>query len=413
MPSLIDRLNAIGIKKGTELTAPQKLSHPSLAEVLGARIEENQFGRVVVCEKDYPYGTQHGDIRFFEEVSTQTIHKAGKVDSRVDSLMKMVFLDTETTGLAGGTGTLAFLVGLARFDEKGLKLTQFLIEDPSEEEAMLLAFSNFCSDVEAVITFNGKSFDMPLLKTRYLMHKMPVPFANWEHLDLLHLSRRIWKLRLSSRSLKDLEQEILHVPRSEDEVPGWMIPDIYFDFLRTGDASPLSRVVYHNAMDIVSLSALHLMITQMLDHDLLTGKLNSLDVFSIGQLFESIGDTDKAISIFEHCLNLSQFELGITMELRSRLAMIHKRRSEWDQALPYWLKNGNDGDFDACIELAKYFEHQKKVETKALEWTIQAELYLEESKIPHYQKKVAQKSIMIRKARLEKRINDVSKKDPR
>lgn len=412
MPTLIDRLNAIGLKKGIDLAAPVKLEHMSLAEVLNAEIKENQFGRVLVIEKEYPYGTQHGNIQFYEEVDTQTIHKAGKVNSRISNLNRMVYLDTETTGLSGGTGTLAFLVGLARFTDKGLLLTQYMIEDPSEEESMLLEIANYCSDVDAVITFNGKSFDMPLLKTRYLIHKMKIPFENWEHLDLLHLSRRIWKLRLASRSLKDLEQEVLDVPRSEDEVPGWMIPEIYFNYLRTGEAEQLSRVVYHNAMDIVSLAALNFKIIQMFENNLLLNQNHSLDVFAIGQLYESIGDTEKAIEIYLHCLEFGQLEELIKNELRSRLAIIYKRKAWWKKALPYWIQNGNFGDYNACIELAKYYEHQEKSVTKALEWTIQGVIYLEESKLARHQKKMLQTSLVARKKRLEKRIQDAAKKNP-
>jgi uncharacterized protein YprB with RNaseH-like and TPR domain len=341
----------------------------------------------------------------------QSIQKAGKVENKIENLKKLVFLDTETTGLAGGTGTLVFLIGMARFDDQGLKLTQYLVEDPSQESAMLLALSNYGADVEAVVTFNGKSFDMPLLKTRYLLNKLPIPFSNWGHLDLLHLSRRIWKMRLPSRSLKDLEQEILHIPRSDEEVPGWMIPEIYFDYLRTGDATQIANVVYHNAMDIVSLAALYLMITRMLDQDLFSGQIHDLDVFSIGQLYESIGEIDKAAKIYEHCYLTNRMSEQNKLELSSKLALLYKKQFQWDKALPHLLSNGKSGDIDSCIELAKFFEHVSKEEKKALEWTIQAEIYLASSNLNRYQKKTVQNQLLTRKIRLEKRINHVSQKD--
>ncbi|MRS02567.1 hypothetical protein EG832_04985, partial [bacterium] len=292
MPSLLDRLNTLGLKKANEVAAPPaKKNKVSMVEAIGegTRRIENQLGNVVIAERRYPYGYQHGLIQFKDLIKVDTIHKAGKLQTGGDNLKKMIFLDTETTGLSGGTGTLAFLVGMARFDDEGLKLTQFLVEDPSEESAMLLEFANQTNDVEAVITFNGKSFDIPLLRSRYVLNRMPIHFTEWGHLDLLHLSRRIWKQRLASRGLKDLEKEILHLPRTEDEVPGWMIPEIYFEYLRSGDATQIANVVYHNAMDIVSLAALYFAITNMFDDDLFSNKLHSWDVFAIGQLYEDIG----------------------------------------------------------------------------------------------------------------------------
>src|SRR5512133_2333365 len=163
MPSLMDRLNTLGIKKGSEVPAPQKSKAVSMIQAIGdgAKSFENQLGNVVIAKKTYPYGYQHGIIQFNDQIKVDNIHRAGRLNGGADNLKKMIFLDTETTGLSGGTGTLAFLVGIARFDDQGLKLTQFLVEDPSEEPAMLLEFANQTADIEAVVTFNGKSFDMP------------------------------------------------------------------------------------------------------------------------------------------------------------------------------------------------------------------------------------------------------------
>lgn len=407
MPSLADRLSSLGLKKATELPAPVISVQTPLVELLKGVSIENQLGNVVVVEKIYPYGYQHGDVQFVEHVDSNTIHRAGRLSTPIESLKKLVFLDTETTGLSGGTGTLAFLIGVARFDENGLKLTQFLVDDPSNEPAMLLALANYGIDIEAVVTFNGKSFDMPLLKTRYLINRLPVPFNNWGHLDLLHLSRRIWRQRLANRSLKDLEQEILHIPRSEDEVPGWMIPEIYFNYLRTGDATQIANVVYHNAMDIVSLAALYITITRMLDQDLFSSQLHELDVFAIGQVYENIGEIEKAIQVYDHCLKNKHLTAQNNIEISSKLARLYKKLTCWDKSVSYWISNGNLGDIDSCIELAKYFEHEIKETKKALEWTIQAEIYLEKSGYSRYKKIALKKDLSVRKCRLEKRINNV------
>ncbi|MDO9120664.1 MAG: ribonuclease H-like domain-containing protein [Anaerolineaceae bacterium] len=414
MPSLMDRLNTLGLKKGTEVDQPKaKANNTSMVDAIGecARTIENQLGNVVMVEKSYPYGYMHGVIEFEDMVNVESIHKAGRLNNGVDNLKKMIFLDTETTGLSGGTGTMAFLVGIARFDDEGLKLTQFLVEDPSEEAAMLLEFANQTSDIEAVITFNGKSFDMPLLKSRYVINRLPIHFTEWGHLDLLHLSRRIWRQRLASRSLKDLEIEILNIPRSEDEVPGWMIPEIYFNYIRSGDASQIANVVYHNAMDIVSLAALYFAITQMLDKDLFTSKLHSWDVFAIGQLYEVIGEVNKSITIYEHCLQLIDIEQSKKQEINSRLAKLYKKTACWQKAKVLWETNGNSGDIEACIELAKYYEHEMRDVPNAFVWTHLAEANLENSNIIRYKKKAIQSELKVRRLRLEKRMINVSEKN--
>lgn len=407
MPSLATRLKDLGLKKGSHLAMPEKAAHLSLADTLNANLIQNQFGSVVVVEKCFPYGYQHGDVKFNNNMDTNIIHKAGMLTTQTENLNRLIFLDTETTGLAGGTGTLAFLVGIARFDDQGLKLTQFVLEDPADETALLLAFSNVVSDVEAVVTFNGKSFDLPLLKARFVLNRFPVPFSNWGHLDLLHLSRKIWRQRLENRGLKDLEQEILHIPRSSDDIPGWMIPEIYFNFLRSGDASLISNVVYHNAMDIVSLAALYIKITQLLDQVLSSKNLHILDVYGIGQVFERIGELYQSAEIYLHCLKNMQSSSPKTIEIRSRLASIYKKQNNFGFAVPLWQSNGELGDFESCIELAKYHEHEIRDYSVALTWTTKAYQNLDQLIVTRYKKNTIKKELAARKLRLENRIKDV------
>jgi len=407
MPSLVERLGNLGIKKGSQINHPQKNQYLSLEEVLNATAKENQSGKVLIVEKTYPYGYRHGEVEFVKEVDTDFIHQAGKIQNETSALEKLVFLDTETTGLSGGTGTLAFLIGIAWFNNDGFKLVQLVIDDPSEEPAMLLELANLIEGKEAVVTYNGKSFDIPLIRSRYILNRLPFPFIDWGHLDLLHLSRRIWRHRLSSRTLKDLEQEILHIPRSDDEVPGWMIPEIYFNFLRTGDGSQLSNVVYHNAMDIISLAALYLSISNMLDRDLFSDKVKIEDAFAIGKIFQEIGDFHKSQEIYEYCLSSIQMDNIYKIEIQSRLATFHKKEKNWEMAASYWQENGLSGDIDACIELAKYFEHELRDPDQALEWTLKAEENLEKSSLLRYKKRIIKSSLLVRKKRLEKRTSHV------
>jgi uncharacterized protein YprB with RNaseH-like and TPR domain len=166
----------------------------------------------------------------------------------------ILFLDTETTGLAGGTGTHAFLVGVGYFDGFDFTMHQFFMRSPAEEPSLLEELRILFMKFPVLVTFNGKSFDWPLLDTRFVMHGYRLTF-DFTHLDLLHPARRIWKHRLTSCSLTSLEQEIYGVQRVGD-VPGFLIPQLYFDYLRDGDARRLKTVFAHNRADIVTLARL-------------------------------------------------------------------------------------------------------------------------------------------------------------
>ena len=298
MTSLSERLKNLGLSKGSEITVLAKKDTRSLVDELNASTITNDLGKIIVVEKTFPYGYLHGDIQFVDQIDTTEIHKTSKLNGINCNLKKIAFLDTETTGLSGGTGTLAFLIGVGRFGEQGFHLTQYILEDPSEESSLLLALSIYSEEIEEIVTFNGKSFDLPLLKSRYILNRMPVPFTHLRHLDLLHISRRLWRQRLPSRSLKDLEHEILHLPRTEEEVPGWMIPELYFNFLKSGDASLIKNVVYHNAMDIVSLAALFIGITQMLNT-----KTYFIMIWIKWMCFQLV----RCMSVSENIVNQSRF----------------------------------------------------------------------------------------------------------
>jgi uncharacterized protein len=167
---------------------------------------------------------------------------------------RMLLLDTETTGLSGGMGTVPFLVGLGWFEDQSLRVQQFLLRQPGDETPMLQALAERLAWASCIVSYNGKSFDWPLVRNRYVLHRVPLPTAP-PHLDLLHCARRIYRRRLARLKLVDLETELFGMHR-EGDVPGWAIPAIYFRYLRDGDPAGLSQVVEHNAHDLVALAAL-------------------------------------------------------------------------------------------------------------------------------------------------------------
>jgi uncharacterized protein YprB with RNaseH-like and TPR domain len=180
------------------------------------------------------------------------------------------------------------MVGVGRFDGEVFRLAQFFMRDPIEEPAQLAALEAFLAPCETVVTFNGKAFDVPLLNTRYRINGEDSPLASTAQIDLLHLARRLWRERLPSCSLGSLEEHILEITRTSEDTPGWMIPELYFDYLRSGDARPLKGVFYHNTMDILSMVALLDLMAGTLADPLKMETEHPTDLVAVGRLFESL-----------------------------------------------------------------------------------------------------------------------------
>lgn len=414
MDPLIERLKALGLVQASQVKANHKVkAAKKLEEILDGQEAVNSLGSCFVTSSLYPWNYRHGKVVFEKTGSLSLIAEAGRTQAlREQDLSNLIFLDTETTGLAGGTGTFAFLVGLGYFTDEGFILKQYIIRDPTEEPAMLLEVANLFEKFSGMVSFNGKSFDIPLLRARYILNRLPSPFEDRSHLDLLFLSRKLWKNRLKSRALQDLEGEILEIPRTKDEVPGWMIPEIYFDYLRSGNAEPLKGVVYHNGMDIVSLAALFIHISNSFDQ--LSGdvKMHPVDYFSIGQLFNDIELTEIAEKIFIECIKGNTLSPEMHIAALKTLASIYKHQERHESALDFWQVASKMGDFEASIELAKYYEHHLRDYSTALSWTETAHFILSKREYHQYQDKQFLKDISKRKDRLNQKAEKGNKHVP-
>jgi len=403
MNSLADRLKALGVKTGTaEIPVPQASERHDIASVLSGVILPTRAGETFVYEERFAADYHHGlaPIRLNASLDTMS---AWAAEPRLSSLnlSSFVFLDTETSGLAGGTGTYAFLVGAARFSEEGeFILQQFFMRDPSEEPAMLEGLADFLAPARALVTFNGKAFDAPILATRYTMHSIPIPFKDFAHLDLLPLARRLWRARLESRALKYLEENILQAPRSIDEVPGYEIPWLYFDYLKSGDARPLKGVFYHNAMDVVAMAGLLSHTATMLADPFHEGIEHGLDVIALARLYEDLGQWDTAARLFERGLQMSLTEQDFWEAVR-RLSVLQKRRGDFEEAIHLWEQAASEGHVYAYVELAKYYEHKRRDPKSALQWTKSALKEVEHADLPVYIRKHWQAELKHRRARLE------------
>jgi uncharacterized protein YprB with RNaseH-like and TPR domain len=403
MASLADKLKSLGVKTGSEIPTPPKLDSHTIDSVVAGSFRPTPRGDAFVAEQIFAEDYLHGSISHLVKSPLSLISEWAN-DVRIAELPinKFAFLDTETSGMAGGTGTYAFLVGAARFVDGKFTLQQFFLRDPSEEPAMLEALINFLAPCEGLVTFNGKSFDAPLLATRYSLHKIPVPFKDYAHLDLLPLARRLWRDRLPSRALKYLEEHVLGFTRTSEEVPGYEIPWLYFDYLRTQDARPLGGVFYHNAMDVVAMSALLGHISELLA-DPYNGRVeHGLDFIALGKLYEDLNHWDEAARLFERGLELGLGESDFGVAVK-RLSILQKKRGDVDQALRLWEQAAEKGHIYAHIELAKYYEHKKRDAKTAIEWARSARKEAERADLPAYIRKHWLDEIDHRLVRLERK----------
>ena len=380
MPNLSEKLKSLGVKVGArDLPPPAQPDSWPISRAVPGRVYNTPAGETYLVETSYPSPLKPFNLKDDTANDTQGNNSslgiiaawAGESRIQTSPLPKYAFLDIETTGLAGGTGTYAFLVGIARYDNDHLHLAQFFLRDPSEEPAHLLAIEEFLAPCEVLVTFNGKSFDAPLLAARYITHGWINPLANVAHLDLLHLSRRLWRDRLPNRALGSLEVEILGIPRTSDDIPGWMIPEMYFGYLHTGDARPLTNVFYHNAVDVISMAALLDHIAHLLDDPLHAKIDHALDLLAITRLFDDLERWEEAIPLYRLAIERLTDEIHRQEAVR-RLSLLHKRRGEWENALALWQQAAEAQQLYAFEELAKYHEHYTRQPHEALHWTLTA-----------------------------------------
>lgn len=270
-----------------------------------------------------------------------------------------LFLDTETTGLAGGTGTMAFLIGLGWFEEGSFHVRQILARDFSEECAALAYLSDIASQKKFLVTFNGKAFDINLLTTRFILNRLKSDLASLPHLDLLHPSRRILGHRLENSRLGTLEAEILGVYR-EDDIPGWEIPQRYFDWLKNRDGRLLAAIFEHNRLDVISMAALTAHLTEIICARESIQNSHAADYLAAARLLFKRRDTDRAVKILSIFDQQSNRELSILS--KKELSFLYKRTGRWEEAIQIWqeILDASPVDFSAVSELAKWLEHRTR-----------------------------------------------------
>lgn len=292
----------------------------------------------------------------------------------------ILFLDTETTGLAGGTGTHAFLIGLGYFAGERFVVRQLFMRGPSHERAMLDLLREVLDRFRLLVTFNGRTFDWPLLETRFIIHGYRERLA-LEHLDLLHPSRRLWRQRLQSCSLGNLEASLFAVNRDQD-VPGFLIPQLYFDYLRDGDARRLRPVFAHNREDIVTMVRLtHLLAraaaepAEVLQHP--------EDRIGMGLLLLGRGETLRGLDMLSEAIGDDALDPAVRQRAEVELTRGLKRLGRAPEAVPLWIAMCERSarrrvpDLYPFEELAKFYEHDARDLDAALRVVERALLLLE------------------------------------
>ena len=336
-----------------------------LSQALGAAPKMNQYGDYlsVRCWRAQP-PRYSPDLRALRLLMPETPDEIADPE-------QWLFLDTETTGLAGGSGTYAFLVGVAWWGDGGLEIEQFFMREYSEERSLLFALRERIAEHPVLVTFNGKSFDLPLLETRYRMSRkisLPTPRA---HLDFLHPARNLWRLRLGSVRLSELERHVLGWDRGADVLSG-LIPQIYFDYVRGGPPERLVPVFHHNQMDLRGLAALSSRILSLLGDAENIGQ-DGLELFGVSRICEKRGENSRARKLYERSI-ASFLPTETDRAARRSLARLAKREGDFDLACELWedgLGNSRHG-YEAYEQLAIYYEHKARDPERARQIVRQA-----------------------------------------
>lgn len=273
---------------------------------------------------------------------------------------RLLFLDTETTGLSGGAGTVAFEIGAGWIEPRGMVIRQYIMRDYGQEADMLREIASLIARADTIVTFNGKSFDLPLLESRMVMNRIRVHVTDMPHLDLLHAARRVYKLRLRRCNLTALEEAVLGKTRCDD-LPGAQVPERYFTYLKTGEFALLEDVLRHNFDDVRSLAELTSVICSAYRQP--ESLQYEQDMLSVGKTLLRGGRTQRA----RNCLKILGHST-LAPQAHLYLASSYKQGREWAQAAELWktmIARGEGGTWP-YIELAKYYEHVRQDYDKAL-----------------------------------------------
>ncbi len=340
-----------------------------LEHIIAGEEARTSYGNFFLSQSSLNANDSHGHWRICDLASPSMEAAAFLADRQTFkdlSIAGGLFLDTETTGLAGGTGTFPFLIGLGWFEANSFITCQLFARDFSEERAMLTYLSEFASTKEFLVTFNGRTYDLNLLAARFILNRCQDTLTAMPHIDLLHPSRRMFSHRLENARLSTIETHVLGVRRDGD-VPGFEIPQRYFDWLRRHDGRLLEDVFKHNRLDIVSMASLLKYLTDLVEGSEKMNHDHHGDLLKLAGLVHERGDLQKARRMFEGLIASHHPE--VAMSACWSLSLIYKKTHCWEEAVKLWeyLLTSNPYDVSVAEELAKFYEHHAREYKKAVE----------------------------------------------
>ena len=321
-------------------------------------------------------------------------------DSAGACIRDFVFLDTETTSLGYGSGTVVFMVGICYFLDDGLYIEQVFMDKDAEEADYLAYIDAKLQQFNFICTFNSKTFDIPVLRSRFILNKLIPSFFQKNHIDILQLSRQIWSTKLGSCRLSELEKQILGFHRNSEEIPGWLVPQIYFDYLKSGDPTPLSGVFYHNECDIVSLALLFFELASKFEN--YSSSSHMTDTIQVARAFFKKKLWQKAKSSVE---NLDSRQLSDDDKLIRAKIMGYslKKMGDYKQSADWFKIAESLCCHEASTELAKYYEHKIRDNRQALIYAKKSLGFMDQSGNCSYTLK---HDFEKRITRLERKINE-------
>jgi len=364
-------------RRSTRAPAPKpQAPNPAPEDWLHGQEVTTAHGVHYETEKLYERQRRHGSIGIvdLESLAHDLLDPISNGQIRGVPPDKWCFLDTETTGLAGSSGNCAFLVGVGRITPQGFRVRQFFMRNSGEEASVLSALAEHLKQFEVLITYNGRIFDQPLLESRFLMVRQRSPFTSLEHLDLLFGARRLWNLRFERCRLMDLEDQILGVERQGD-LPGELIPYVYFEYVRTHEIFRLMPVFHHNAIDILSLACLTAIVPRAFHGPEHAGFAHGAEMVGLARWWRQAEQHEHALTLFRGAVekNLSDDLLFRTLW---DIAALEKKLGREQAAIPVLTDlagTRNPWRSAALVELAKYYERRERNYALALEMTRNAQ----------------------------------------
>lgn len=407
------RLQQLGVKRGrAAIKSPQSppsaparaastlhSAGPSLLDLVGGRIVQTAFGPCHVVETRLPLDETRGGwpLGAALAIDGAAVAACGRnAELASFDFRGAAFIDTETSGLSGGAGTFAFMVGIGTFEggEEGKEgkegktesgsayvVRQVFMDNPGQERALLTVLSDVLARCTGLVSFNGRAFDAPLLENRYLLNREPSPLRGLLHFDLLPAARQRWRLRLPSRSLGSLERDILAFARSEEDVPGWLIPSIYQQYARGGEAltpqvvADVAHIFYHNLHDIVNMTPLAAILCAPFQPDTaVIDGLHPVDLVCLARCFEELAWQTQGESAYRRALG-QPLPSTVRAEALNRLTWMLKRQDRRREAVELWqdwITSVPGHDITPYVELAKHHEWHDVDLAAARKWTLWA-----------------------------------------